>query len=87
MIGLVLTIRYRQPLLLTGNIFVLIFIASPDVHPRGAGGDGMVGTVWLVEGLGYGRSYPFVPAYGGLLRSLESAADCRGPRRLVARHN
>jgi hypothetical protein len=30
MIGLVLTIRYRQPLLLTGNIFVLIFIASLD---------------------------------------------------------
>jgi predicted benzoate:H+ symporter BenE len=26
--GLLLTIRYRQPLLLTGNIFVLIFIAS-----------------------------------------------------------
>jgi benzoate membrane transport protein len=26
--GLMLTIRYRQPLLLTGNIFVLIFIAS-----------------------------------------------------------
>jgi len=28
LLGLVLTIRYRQPLLLTGNIFVLIFIAS-----------------------------------------------------------
>ena len=39
------------------------------VHPRGAGGDGLVGSFWLVEGLGYGRSYPLVPAYGGLLRS------------------
>lgn len=28
LLGLILTIRYRQPLLLTGNIFVLIFIAS-----------------------------------------------------------
>lgn len=28
LLGLVLTIRYHQPLLLTGNIFVLIFIAS-----------------------------------------------------------
>lgn len=28
LLGLVLAIRYRQPLLLTGNIFVLIFIAS-----------------------------------------------------------
>jgi benzoate membrane transport protein len=28
LLGLLLTIRYRQPLLLTGNIFVLIFIAS-----------------------------------------------------------
>ena len=28
LLGLVLTIHYRQPLLLTGNIFVLIFIAS-----------------------------------------------------------
>ena len=31
--GLVLTIRYRQPLLLTENIFVLIFIASPAGRP------------------------------------------------------
>jgi benzoate membrane transport protein len=31
--GLVLTIRYRQPLLLSGNIFVLIFIASPAGRP------------------------------------------------------
>ena len=45
------------------------------VHPSGAGGDGMGGTVWVVEGIGYGRSYPLVPAYGGLLRSHESAAD------------
>jgi benzoate membrane transport protein len=28
LLGLVLAIRYRQPLLLTGNVFVLIFIAS-----------------------------------------------------------
>ena len=28
LLSLVLTIRYRQPLLLTGNVFVLIFIAS-----------------------------------------------------------
>src|SRR5215212_12224782 len=28
LLSLVLTILYRQPLLLTGNIFVLIFIAS-----------------------------------------------------------
>jgi benzoate membrane transport protein len=34
MIGLVLTIRYRQPLLLTGIIFVLIFIASLDGRLR-----------------------------------------------------
>ncbi|MCW2134430.1 benzoate/H(+) symporter BenE family transporter [Arthrobacter sp. VKM Ac-2550] len=27
-LGLVLALRYRQPLLLTGNIFVLIFIVS-----------------------------------------------------------
>ncbi len=28
LLGLVLTILYRQPLLLSGNVFVLIFIAS-----------------------------------------------------------
>src|SRR5215210_7816337 len=28
LLGLLLTVRYRQPFLLTGNIFVLIFIAS-----------------------------------------------------------
>jgi benzoate membrane transport protein len=28
LLGLVLAIRYRQPLLFTGNVFVLIFIAS-----------------------------------------------------------
>jgi hypothetical protein len=45
---------------------------STDVYPRGAGSDGVMGTVWMVEGFGYGRSYPlgtgdscFSGAHGG----------------------
>ena len=45
------------------------------VYSRGAGSSGVVGTVWLVEVSGCGRSYPLVSAYGGLLRSHESAAN------------
>src|SRR5215208_2648029 len=48
---------------------------STFVYPRCAGSDGVVGSFWLVEGFGYGRSYPLAPPYGGLLRSHETAAD------------
>jgi hypothetical protein len=48
---------------------------SIDVYPRGAGSGGVVGSVWVVEGFGYGRSYPLAPAHGGLLRSDKGAAD------------
>src|SRR5918994_2260105 len=48
---------------------------SFDVYPRGAGSDGMVGSVWLVEGAGYGRRYPLAPPHGGLLRSHKGATD------------
>ena len=35
----------------------------------------VMGTVWLVAGTGYGRSYPLAPPHGGLLRGHETAAD------------
>src|SRR5215207_405873 len=60
---------------------------SIDVYPRGAVSDGVVGSLWLVEGAGYGGSGPVAPAYGGLLRSHETAADGPRPRRCVGRHN
>src|SRR5215207_11480083 len=40
-----------------------------DVHPRSAGGDGVVGTVRLVQGAGRGGSYPLASVDGGFLRS------------------
>src|SRR5918994_3438783 len=36
---------------------------STDVYPRSAGSDGVVGSFWLVEGAGYGRSYPLAPPH------------------------
>jgi hypothetical protein len=60
---------------------------SIDVYPRGAGSDGVVGSLWLVEGAGYGRSHPLAIADGGILRSHETAADGPRPRRSVGSHN
>src|SRR5215207_949725 len=60
---------------------------SSAVYPRGAGGDGVVGTAWLVVGTGYGRSYPLARLDGGLLRSHESAADRSRSVRFVGRRN
>ena len=48
---------------------------STDVCPRGFSSNGVVGSIWLVEGTGYGRSHPVAPSHGGLLRSHETAAD------------
>src|SRR5215211_4593071 len=45
------------------------------VYPRCAGSDGVVGSIWLVEGASCGRSCPLAPPHGGLLRSHETAAD------------
>src|SRR5215208_4142718 len=39
---------------------------STLVYPRCAGTDGVVGSIWLVEGTGFGRSYPLAPPHGGL---------------------
>jgi benzoate membrane transport protein len=56
LLGLVLTIRYRQPLLFTGNVFVLIFIASLGgqlSYPEIVGASIVAGAcVLLVSALG-----------------------------------
>ncbi|CAN5257289.1 benzoate/H(+) symporter BenE family transporter [soil metagenome] len=56
LLGLVLTIRYRQPLLLTGNVFVLIFIASLGSqlsYPEIVGASIVAGgSVLLISALG-----------------------------------
>src|SRR5215207_6722501 len=49
---------------------------SIDVYPRGAGSDGVVGSLCLVEGARYRRSYPVASRHGRLLRSHETVADC-----------
>ncbi len=52
-LGLILSVRYRQPLMLTGNIFVLIFIArlGTDVTwPELVGSSMVAGLVVLVLG-------------------------------------
>jgi benzoate membrane transport protein len=55
-LGLVLAIRYRQPLLLTGNVFVLIFIASLGgqlSYPELVGASIVAGaSVLLISALG-----------------------------------
>jgi benzoate membrane transport protein len=65
--GLVLTIRYRQPLLLTGNIFVLIFIASLGgrlSYPELVGASIVAGaSIVLLSALGLtGRLAAWIPA-------------------------
>src|SRR5215207_8360632 len=45
------------------------------LFPRCPGGGRDLGSVWLVEGAGYGRSHPVTLSDGGLLRSHETAAD------------
>jgi len=56
LLGLVLAIRYRQPLLLTGNVFVLIFIASLGArlsYPELVGASIVAGaSVVLISALG-----------------------------------
>lgn len=56
LLGLVLAIRYRQPLLLTGNVFVLIFIASLGgqlSYPELVGASVVAGaSVLLISALG-----------------------------------
>src|SRR5215217_626243 len=56
LLGLVLAIRYRQPLLLTGNVFVLIFIASLGgqlSYPEIVGASIVAGgSVLLISALG-----------------------------------
>src|SRR3712207_7016897 len=48
------------------------------IFPRGYGSGGTLGSVRLVEGAGYRRSYPVALSDGGILRSHETASD--GPR-------
>ena len=67
LLGLVLTILYRQPLLLTGNIFVLIFIASLGdrlSYPELVGASIVAGaSVVLLGALGLtGRLAAWIPA-------------------------
>ncbi len=67
LLGLVLTILYRQPLLLTGNIFVLIFIASLGgrlSYPELVGASILAGaSVVLLSALGLtGRLAAWIPA-------------------------
>src|SRR5215211_2939774 len=67
LLGLVLTIIYRQPLLLTGNIFVLIFIASLGdrlSYPELVGASIVAGASVVVLGaLGLtGRLAAWIPA-------------------------
>jgi benzoate membrane transport protein len=67
LLGLVLVIRYRQPLLLTGNIFVLIFIASLGArlsYPELVGASIVAGaSVVLISALGLtGRLAAWIPA-------------------------
>src|SRR5215213_10188200 len=67
LLGLVLTILYRQPLLLTGNIFVLIFIASLGDrlgYPELVGASIVAGASVVVLGaLGLtGRLAAWIPA-------------------------
>ena len=66
-LGLVLAIRYRQPLLLTGNVFVLIFIASLGgrlSYPELVGASIVAGaSVLLISALGLtGRLAAWIPA-------------------------
>ena len=67
LLGLVLVIRYRQPLLLTGNVFVLIFIASLGTrlsYPELVGASIVAGaSVVLISTLGLtGRLAAWIPA-------------------------
>src|SRR5215210_3016667 len=67
LLGLVLAIRYRQPLLLTGNVFVLIFIASLGrqlSYPELVGASIVAGaSVLLINALGLtGRVAAWIPA-------------------------
>src|ERR671920_2352403 len=67
LLGLVLTIVYRQPLLLTGNIFVLIFIASLGDrlgYPELVGASIVAGAgIVLLGALGLtGRLAAWIPA-------------------------
>jgi benzoate membrane transport protein len=67
LLGLVLAIRYRQPLLLTGNVFVLIFIASLGgrlSYPELVGASIVAGaSVLLISALGLtGRLAAWIPA-------------------------
>jgi len=67
LLGLVLAIRYRQPLLLTGNVFVLIFIASLGArlsYPELVGASIVAGaSVVLISALGFtGRLAAWIPA-------------------------
>jgi benzoate membrane transport protein len=67
LLGLVLVIRYRQPLLLTGNVFVLIFIASLGArlsYPELVGASIVAGaSVVLISALGLtGRLAAWIPA-------------------------
>jgi benzoate membrane transport protein len=67
LLGLVLVIRYRQPLLLTGNIFVLIFIASLGArlsYPELVGASIVAGaSVVLISALGLtGQLAAWIPA-------------------------
>src|SRR4051794_13243693 len=66
LLGLVLVIRYRQPLLLTGNVFVLIFIASLGArlsYPELVGASIVAGaSVVLISALGLtGRLAAWTP--------------------------
>src|SRR3712207_7120929 len=56
-----------------------------DVYPRGAGGDGMVGSVRLVEGTGRGRGHRLALSNGRPLPGHEGPARAPGSRRSVGR--
>ena len=67
LIALILTIRYRQPLLLTGNIFAIIFFASLGDRvgfPELAGASMVAGTIVLAAALFglTGRIAAWIPA-------------------------
>src|SRR5829696_6546660 len=57
------------------------------VYPRCPSSGGILGSVWLVEGAGYGRSYTVALSDGGILRNHKTATNGPRSRRCVGRHN
>jgi hypothetical protein len=87
-VGLALGNRRRRALRANPGLWGIPALRNPprwdrsiDVYPRGAGSDGVVGTVGLVEGASNRQSHPFAHSDGGILRSHQAGADGPRPRR------